>query len=261
MSGQRRHERPPEVASSPYAALPFSVMDAGVYIALSDAAIRLLLELTRRHDGFNNGALHASFATLAKRGIKSRSKVERAFDELLRSGLIVKTRDASREENEATRYFLTWLPPNQFDRSGKQKDMPLLPRPVPVHKYLTITPVEREINLRGAARKMRAFSLANSIMDEDTDMQRYITGNTASVPPGGTGMSEKMAKPMCPGGTGSPVGQDRPSRPAGHPSPVGRDRGAAFRSQRRFSFSKPSKRIPYRIPIEAGAPVEYVSIN
>jgi len=233
-----KQERAPERIAGPYTAISDTVMNSPAFTALSDASVRLLLELTYRHDGYNNGALHGSYGALAKRGMPSHSKVEKAFDELVASGFVVKTSEADRETNQATHYALTWLPPSQTLRDGMTKAMPLLPRPFPINKYLTIQPVTREKQLKGKARQVRAAKVAREVSGEDfpTAISAPCIGTTVYCPPSGRGPTPKIAKPDPPSGRPSPVGQETLSRPAGHPSPAQRDRWERFNTTRRFAL-------------------------
>lgn len=204
---------PPEQTPTPFAGIPRKVMDSAVFPSLSDAAVRLLLELTSYHDGYNNGALFASYRSLGKRGMGSHSKVERAFAELIQAGFIVKTKDASKRENTADCYTLTWMPATPYSRDGSRKDMPLLPSPMPIGNYLLAQPLVKERRHRGAVRKIQAAKAARAVSgpDEEQDTQTPATpvptGTMSTSRPTGQGKRQK--------------GQNQ-SRPTGHPVPPGR---------------------------------------
>jgi hypothetical protein len=203
----------PEQTPTPFAGTPHKIMDSAVYPSISDAAVRLLLELTRHHDGHNNGALFASYRTLEKRGMGSHSKVERAFAELIQAGFIVKTKDASKHENTADCYMLTWLPATPYNRDGSKKDMPLLPIPMPIGRYLLAKPLVKEKRHRGAVRKIQSAKAARAVsgpdeqQDTPTPANPLPTGTMSTSRPTGQGKGQK--------------GQNL-SRPTGHPVPPGR---------------------------------------
>lgn len=235
-----KQERAPEQISGPFTAVPDAVMSSPAWASLTDAAVRLLLELAYRHDGFNNGNLFASYGQLAKRGMKSHSKVERAFDELVNMGFVVKASEANRLTNQAAHYALTWLPPSATLRDGSTKAMPLLPRPFPMNKYLTVTPTTKEVQLKGKARQVRAAKVAREVSGEDfsTAATPHCIGTTVYCPPGRKGLTEKAAKPIPPGGRPYPAGQETLSRPTGDPYPAQRERWKRFRTARRFDMTR-----------------------
>lgn len=226
-----KRPRAPEQPPGDYTAIPDGVMKSPVYPTLSDAAVRLLLELTHFHDGHNNGAIFASYRTLEKRGM-SHSRAERAFTELIQAGLIVKTKDASKQENTADCYMLTWMPavPDTWD--GTKKDMPLLPSPMPVGKYLNAAPLVKDIQLRGAARKTRSAKLAREIngpdncndQDHQPPSTPACTGTMSTLRPTGQGVAEKQQNlsrprghPVTPHGTPCPAPGSTPVTPHGTP--------------------------------------------
>jgi len=205
---------------APFAGTPHKIMKVPVWPSLSDAAVRLLLELTSFHDGYNNGAIFASYRTLEKRGMGSHSKVERAFAELIQAGLIVKTKDASKRENTADCYMLTWMPASNLNRDGTKKDMPLLPSPMPIGKYLNAVPLVKEVQLRGVARKNRAAKIAREVSGADSVP---LPANQPPVTPIGTG-TMSTSRPTGQGGAQKPRNLSRPREhpvtPHGTPCPA-----------------------------------------
>lgn len=228
----RKRESAPEKLTGGYAALPDSVTASQPYIHLSDAAVRLLMELIRHHDGWNNGLLHTSYTALASRGLGSKSKVERAFRELLDAGFIVQTRSGGLNKGPDT-YALTWLPPSRTDRRGESKVMPLLPSPYPINRFLVVKTAPRGHILRGAARRSRTASVAREIHGEDATgivnpagsnvpVAAATTGITVLFPPQGTVAQRKSHKLVPPQGTDYPAWRDRLSRPRELHHPAGR---------------------------------------
>lgn len=68
--------------------IPEMVYDSIAFRSLPDAAARLFLDLRTQYTGGNNGRLRLTLSVLQKRGWTSKSKLERARDELLQRGLI-----------------------------------------------------------------------------------------------------------------------------------------------------------------------------
>ncbi len=94
-----------------YAGIPHSVMDHPDYIATSGNAIRLLLELSKQYNGYNNGDLHAAFSVMKKRGVAgSKTTLAKLLAELIGNGLIVRTREAwfGNPGSQCALYALTW---------------------------------------------------------------------------------------------------------------------------------------------------------
>lgn len=93
--------------SGGFVALPWSVLDSASYARLSHPARALLLEFARQFVRDNNGRLLASRAYLKNRGWHSADVIQRAKDELLRSGFIFETVKGQRP-NRAAWYAVTW---------------------------------------------------------------------------------------------------------------------------------------------------------
>lgn len=222
-----KREAAPEKPSGSYAALPDAVTGSPAFINLSDAAVRLLVELVSHHDGWNNGILHTTYTALRTRGLGSQSKVERAFTVLIESGFIVKTRNGGLNLGPDT-YALTWLPPSPKDRAGNEKYMPLLPKPYPINRFLITNIVKKEKTLKGAARLSRAARVAREILSEDardvvSDVGQPIdhqsipvhsTGNTVLLSMGGTVKQRKTLKTVPPKDTDCAVQRYGLSRPS-----------------------------------------------
>lgn len=91
---------------SRFTGIPHVVMDHLCYISLRHTSVRLLLDLARQYNGFNNGDLSAGWALMHKRGWKSRDTLANAIRELSEHGLILQTRQGGR--NKCNLYALTW---------------------------------------------------------------------------------------------------------------------------------------------------------
>lgn len=78
--------------SGRFAGIPHAVMDHPDYATLSANAVRLLLELLRQYNGYNNGDLSATFSVLKKRGFGSKGTIAKVLQELEQRGFLICTR-------------------------------------------------------------------------------------------------------------------------------------------------------------------------
>jgi hypothetical protein len=92
-----------------FLSLPHDVMDHHDFLSLSPKACKLLLDLGRQYNGFNNGDLCAAFSIMRKRGWNSNAQLQKAKKELLNKNLIVLTRQGGRRKNMPCLYALAWL--------------------------------------------------------------------------------------------------------------------------------------------------------
>jgi hypothetical protein len=90
-----------------FVAIPWSVLDAPAYQALSVHARALLVEMARQLRGDNNGALLCSRAYMASRGWKSVDMTIKARDELIAAKFLYQTVMGHRP-NKASWYAVTW---------------------------------------------------------------------------------------------------------------------------------------------------------
>ena len=111
MSIDRRKQK----KKASYAGIDRKVLDHEDYISLSGNAVKLLLELARQYNGFNNGALSASWTLLKKRGFKSKTTLAKAKQELLAHRLIIETRTGRflNPGGVCSLYALSWRPINE----------------------------------------------------------------------------------------------------------------------------------------------------
>lgn len=91
-----------------FLALPFVVLEAPAFIALSGSARRLLLDVFMQYKGDNNGRLVACMSVLAERGWTSNDTLTRARRELENAGFLWQTRLGMRP-NRAAWYAVTWM--------------------------------------------------------------------------------------------------------------------------------------------------------
>jgi biotin operon repressor len=112
-----------------------------VFRSLSGPALKLLIELHSRFNGFNNGKLSLSYQDAAELLGMSKGTVFKAFKELQEKGFIQLRRpghwygrlaaewvitDQSLDGKAPTQDFKLWKPPVKPARTKKQKSVPLL---------------------------------------------------------------------------------------------------------------------------------------
>ncbi|WP_321277559.1 hypothetical protein [Thiomicrorhabdus indica] len=78
--------------SARFFALPHNLIASEKYQGLSGNAVKLLTQLGEQYNGNNNGDLQASQKVFMQKGWKSPSTLQKALNELLEAGFIVKTR-------------------------------------------------------------------------------------------------------------------------------------------------------------------------
>lgn len=88
--------------------LPHDVIDHEDFINLSHRATRLLLDLARQYNGYNNGDLCATFSMMKKRGWTSNDQRNKALKELVEKDFIRLTRQGGK--NSCNLFAVTWLP-------------------------------------------------------------------------------------------------------------------------------------------------------
>lgn len=103
-----------------YCSIPQQVFSGPDVNALSHATFRALMVLVRQYNGRNNGDLCATEKEMSAFGITSPDTINRAIKELLKRGLIVKTRHGGYSGKDGKRkpalYALTWLPVDDIDQ-------------------------------------------------------------------------------------------------------------------------------------------------
>ncbi len=103
-----------------FCSIPQQVFSGPDVNALSHATFRVLMVLVRQYNGRNNGDLCATEKEMSAFGITSPDTINRAIKELLKRGLIVKTRHGGYSGKDGKRkpalYALTWLPVDDIDQ-------------------------------------------------------------------------------------------------------------------------------------------------
>ncbi|MEC8810417.1 MAG: hypothetical protein VXY23_03795 [Pseudomonadota bacterium] len=89
-----------------FAGIPHHIMNCENYKHIGAWETRLLLELARQYNGSNNGDLSAPWSQLKNRGWKSKGTLNKAIKNLLRFGMIDRTRQGGK--HKCSLYSLTW---------------------------------------------------------------------------------------------------------------------------------------------------------
>lgn len=108
-----KKKKPIESVNGSYTAVPHAVLDSMAFKGSSYTAKALLLEVIRQHSGGNNGHLQLYTVWLYKRCWKSAGTIQKAKEELITRGLIVKTRSGGLNLG-ADLFALTWLDISNF---------------------------------------------------------------------------------------------------------------------------------------------------
>jgi hypothetical protein len=89
-----------------FLALPHYILNHPDCANLTPRATKLLLDIATQYNGINNGDLCVAFSVMKKRGWKSKSLLQCAIKELLKSDLIRLTRQGGRKIPNL--YAITW---------------------------------------------------------------------------------------------------------------------------------------------------------
>lgn len=112
-----------------FAGIPDSVIESESFRKLSFSGTKLLILLAYQYRGRNNGALAATYKQLKEFGFGSQHTINRALQELIKSELIMKTREGYFQHpgGRCSFYALTWWPID--DCNGKRLDVRATTRP------------------------------------------------------------------------------------------------------------------------------------
>lgn len=106
-----------------FVALPYSVLNSPLFLALSPHALKLLLDVAAQYRGDNNGDLSAAWKLMQPRGWRSEATLHKAKHELLDAGFLFEARKGYRP-NTCSLFALTWfaLDDNpKFDAGAKAR--------------------------------------------------------------------------------------------------------------------------------------------
>ncbi len=145
--------------SRPHIQLMKFVLASEEFGQLSGNAVKLLLELHRHYNGFNNGDLCATWTQLKARGWKSPGTLSRSIHELIEAGFIVLSR-ISYLRSKPNLYALTYLAIDECngkldinsthtpEYSWKKKNKSLLP--ICTKKPVLDTHTDQETDKKGS---------------------------------------------------------------------------------------------------------------
>lgn len=114
-----------------FVGIPYEVVKSRMFAELTPAEVKLLIDLLLQFNGRNNGNLSPCFALMKERGWAS-SSLNRAFNGLQHSGLIVVTRQGWRMRGKPTLIALTWVGIDD-PRRGVQYDEGIVVNHVPLN--------------------------------------------------------------------------------------------------------------------------------
>lgn len=105
---RRRHNaKGRTVSEEQYIKLPYSMTRSSAWRGLSGTAIKVLIELKCRFNGYNNGDLSLSMDEAARLLGMSKSTAQRAFGELVDKGFLIVSRKGQWYGRLATTYIAT----------------------------------------------------------------------------------------------------------------------------------------------------------
>ena len=92
-----------------YVGLPKHMIESDEFVALSPRAKALLIDVALQYNGFNNGALVASWAHMRDvRGWRSKAALSSSRKELVDTGFLVITHYQGRQKKLPTYFAITW---------------------------------------------------------------------------------------------------------------------------------------------------------
>jgi len=104
-----------------FVALPYSVLNSPLFVALSPHAIKLLIDVAAQYRGDNNGDLSVAWKLMKPRGWRSEATLHKVKRELLDAGFLYETRKGLRP-NVCSLFALTWPvldPSDKYDPGAK----------------------------------------------------------------------------------------------------------------------------------------------
>ena len=111
-----RRRRQKGRAPARYVGIPDYVYRSAEFADLDGWAIKLLVELAGRYNGYNNGDLSCAWSDLTSRGWKSKGTLWKALKRLQTGGWIITTRHGSR--NRCALYAITWAAVDECPDKG-----------------------------------------------------------------------------------------------------------------------------------------------
>lgn len=119
--------------------LPYEMLQHKKFKNLSGSAIKVLLEISIRHSGFNNRKITCSYSELEKPLKLGRATVSRALKELMETGFIVLVRKGYFTGRRASVWEITFIRSEGYEPTHMWKD----PAQRPHRPYLE--PIKRNV--------------------------------------------------------------------------------------------------------------------
>ena len=110
-SGKKRAKLTGKGKDHSFLLLTHNMMDSQAWLGLSGSAVKLLLEIARQYNGFNNGDISVPISRMRKRGFNSSDVLSRCKKELIAAGLVTQTRQGGM--HYPSLFSVTWLPINE----------------------------------------------------------------------------------------------------------------------------------------------------
>ncbi len=96
----------PGLPNGRFLSIPHAVADTQKFRGLKSRAVRLLVDLLRQHNGYNNGDFSIAWKLMKERGWRSKETLYRARNELIEVGFVVMTRKG--DKHKPSLYAVTW---------------------------------------------------------------------------------------------------------------------------------------------------------
>jgi hypothetical protein len=118
------------------------VVNSEEWANLSAHAVKLLLEVYRHYNGYNNGNLSMPWSELKQRGWRSSATADKAKDELLGAGFLIQTRQGGK--NLCSLFAVSFKAIDEcLDKTGRSKcDAGIKPTPTAPGGWQKKTPVQ-----------------------------------------------------------------------------------------------------------------------
>lgn len=98
-----------------FVALPYSVLNSPLFIALSPHAVKLLIDVAAQYRGDNNGDLAVAWKLMQPRGWRSETTLHKVKRELIEAGFLYETRKGQRP-NLCSLFALTFFVLDDCDK-------------------------------------------------------------------------------------------------------------------------------------------------
>lgn len=98
-----------------FLALPYSVLNSPLFLALPPHAVKLLLDVAVQYRGDNNGDLSLAWKLMKPRGWRSEATLHKVKRQLIDAGFLYETRKG-RRPNTCSLFALTWPALDECDK-------------------------------------------------------------------------------------------------------------------------------------------------